>query len=129
MTLSTSPGAYADVEEVLNEALRIGGAKYELETKADATRFTARAYRFRSILYDLKRREYEDFKGLRPSTPYDHMFIQKEGNVVVISFRKPAGKLTTLAGEPVEFTASPPRDEMDEQARALALELGIDDAR
>lgn len=128
MPLSNTIGSYADVQQVLDAALRTKGARYTPPNQ-HPVRWRARAYHFRSLLMALKQKEVAAFPGVAPTTAYDSMFLTVDGNEVVIEFRNIAqGTLRTLDGKPMDVTVETQAktDDLEETARRFAEGLDLD---
>lgn len=129
MPLSNNLGQYEDVAIVLAKALEHNGGQYRLESEKAAYRWRHRAYKFRSLLLKEKREELGIFPGIRPSTPYDSLILQVEGNVVRISVNRPVGSFEAPDGTLIDLDgeAAAEQNEADmAEARRLKEELGIE---
>lgn len=117
MTLSNSLAAYTDVAGDLNAMLPDGGRRVCLNIRA-AVHWRHRANKYRALL-----------RSQDGSTPYDHFVFRitaQEPNVVVVTTAQMGGHIETLDGQRLEPVKEGPTDELTEQARALAKELGLD---
>ena len=117
MTTTPTLSTYADVRAVLDAALANGGGRYKLATKAEATRWRFRAYRFRKLL----REETDTY------TPYDNMLLRVDGPVVFIQTQQITGVLTDLEGKPVEVKEKHPLEYDDLLSEALDFSEKLDD--
>lgn len=97
MPLSTNTTTYAHVAAVLDAAIAAGGGQYALATPKDAIRWRAQAYQYRKLI-ERDLRAKLGVPGIAVSTPYDHMFLTIEGNVVKIGARQIEGVLTLPDG-------------------------------
>lgn len=113
-----SPHAYEDIRLAFDLALAHNGARKVCADANEAIKWRHRAHRFRSTL-----RTAVD--GLIPPTPYDTLTLRLAGNVVLIELAGLSG-METLDGQPLDSTMIVREDDMVEEARALAKELGVE---
>lgn len=102
MPLSKNINTYIDVVEILTAARERGGVvTYELRSKGAALNWRMRAYYYRTLLTRAAIRRAGDVKGFVPTTNWDDMLLEVEGNKVKISFGRIAGKLTDDKGKEI----------------------------
>ena len=116
MALSNNPHTYLDVRQVLDAAVSAGGGRYTPpeRTRAAATHWCHRAYKFRKLLFQERAKNAEKFPELGTGTPYDHLKFTVDGETVVISTRV-MGKLETLDGQPLEPKAQADTEGLDDE--------------
>lgn len=132
MSLTKNIYAYNDVRVVLESALSMGGARYDLGASGKAVRWRQRAYHYRKLLIEADKAAHPDVPGYIPSTKWDTMSLTLDGTCVVIEFNKLTGEIRALDG-----SAPPPElqtitgglqegdDELMREARRLVEEKGL----
>lgn len=129
MALSKNIANYIDIKDILDRARRVPlPTYYRLPTPGKARHWAQRAYAFRRLVYELEVERHATVPGWRPSTPYDYLAFQVNGDTVKIYERKPEGVLLDEAGQEVHPTGhEEDDDELLEAAREAAKRLGLDD--
>lgn len=106
-------GMYADVREILDEALRSNGGELTLATHGAAVHWRHRAYRFRKLYADT----------VAADSPYDRLTflkIPEDSSTVVIRVIQTTGTFV-----PAQAPAPTAEDESDDLLKA-ALDLSKD---
>lgn len=101
--------AYADIAETLSALRSRGGGLIRFSTRGSAVSWRHRAYKYRLLL-----KEQDD-------RAYDYMHLSIENNAVLVRFLDPP-RIEDIEGN--EVTAD---DELMQEAKRVAKELGLDD--
>jgi hypothetical protein len=110
MSLSKNLNTYLDVVQVLTAAREAGGVvTYELKSSGKAVMWRMRAYYYRTLLARTAAIRAGNVRGFVPTTAWDDMLLEQEGNKVYISFGRVSGKITSEDGKEIE-PAPPPSD-------------------
>lgn len=123
-------GNFADVRQVLDEALAHGGGTYRLPTRGKAIKWRQRAYTFRSRLREMEAARDVLNTGVY-TTPYDGLTLridfELDPTLVHIEIIKATGVFTPADGSsPVQLekrNASKEKNKFDEAAREFSAGL------
>lgn len=108
-------GQYADVREILDQALAHGGGSFTCADHGAAVHWRQRAYQFR--------KHYAEVLGPKAMSPYDALMMPRlptDGATVVIKVRQSVGVFTP-AGPPLANIEGD--DPLFDEALALAKRL------
>ena len=98
-----NPSAFSDVAPIWQAALTTPGLTLRFESPNRAIYYHQRIYRYRATLIK-HQEELSPIPGFYGSTPYDHLTIRREGNVLIFYEKSLTGIAATDAeGNPVEL--------------------------
>lgn len=115
MTKANRLGMYADVRQVLDQALAAGGGSFQCGSHGEAVHWRQRAYRFRKL--------FAETLGPQAMSQYDVLVLPRLVNgssVVQITVRQPAGTFVPANDIPA---APLENDELLGAALAIAKKL------
>lgn len=97
------PSAFAETIPVWATALKHGYLEINFVSASKAIYFCHRCYKYRKALKDLQA-SISSIPGHFPSTPYDHLSIQRVDAKLIFSSQKlPEMSITDVDGEPIEL--------------------------